>query len=390
MFKRISRSLALQFTGFVFLLFLINGAIFLAADVSNARRQTSFRMTREAQLVLSHVSPTLSVDDRDVPQRLRGLFRVVDVGGNTVYGNGELTHLPFPSSQGFSAITIQDDQYNVLTTPVLSGGEVRGFVQLVDPQHAELTDLPLRGLLFILVSVLISGLAFIIGLFFAKRSLKPAEEMFQRLEQFTQDASHELRTPLAVLGSSLDVALKTKNYQEGIVSAKEDLHHISRLVERLLELTRLDQFTLEAKPIDLSSLVTEMVEKYRLIAKEQSVTIIPEIEDGCAITGDAPLLKQVVGNLLSNAIKFNHARGTVTVRLKKNTLTISDTGIGIAPNALSNIFHRFFRADTSRSTDGLGLGLALVKRILNLHGFGISVESTEGKGTTFTVTFQRS
>lgn len=390
MFKRISRSLALQFTGFVFLLFLVNGAIFLVADFGNARRQTNFRMAREAQFLMRRIPPTLTgalFPPPPPPGHFRDRFRILDASGKPLAVVGTFPDAPLSGTGGRSIVNVQGEPYDVLTTPVFRSGRLKGYVQLAERQQARIADLPPRAFIYILVSVLISGLTFIVGHFFAKRSLKPAEEMFQRLGQFTQDASHELRTPLAVLGSSLDVALKTGNFREGLLSAKEDLQQISRLVERLLELTRLDQFTLELRSVDLTTLTQETAEKFRALAREKPVTVDTTIEPDVRVQGDATLLSQVLGNLLSNAIKFNTSHGKVTVRLTKNSLVISDTGIGIDSADLPHVFDRFYRADTSRSRDGYGLGLALVKRIVDLHGFRISLHSEKGKGTSFTITF---
>jgi signal transduction histidine kinase len=388
MFKRVSRILALQFTGFVFLLFLVNGSIFLAADFSNARRQASSRLIRDAQFVVSALPSRLDTDPT-FPPHLRERVRMVDTQGTTLYQGVIFQDVPFSGVAGMSSLTFQNDPYDVLTAPVLMDGQLRGYVQVAGPQDERSGDLAGRALIFLLVSFLISGIAYVIGLFFARWSLRPAEEMVGRLEQFTQDASHELRTPLAVLGSSLDLALKTKKYQEGLVSAKEDLKEIAGLVERLLELARLDTFVLNLHPVDLSSLARDMADKFRIFAEEKGVRLNAEMEEGVRVQADGPLLRQLIANLLSNAVKFNAKNGVVTMQLGKTFLRIADTGIGIAAADLPRIFNRFYQADTSRSKDGFGLGLALVKRAVDLHGWTIGVESAPGKGTAFTVHFTR-
>jgi signal transduction histidine kinase len=390
MFKRIGRSLALQFTGFVFLLFIINGTVFLAVDFNNTRRQINFRMLRQSDMILGRITQSLREEDViSPPPPTRGDFRVVDVRGKTVFGDGILSGLPFTSTKGFSEVVIQNDKYDLLTTPIFSGSQLRGYLQLAEAERAEVTDLPPRVINYLAVSILVTVLTYLFGLFFAKRSLKPAEEMFERLDQFTQDASHELRTPLAVLGSSLDVALKTKNYHEGIISAKDDLKQISQLVERLLELARLDKFALQAKPFDLSILVNETADKFRLLGREKSIKIETDVKNDVQVNGDMFLFKQVINNLLSNALKFNHPDGTVKVKLTSNELIIADTGIGISQQDIVHIFNRFYQADTVRNKQGFGLGLALAKRIVELHGWAISVKSIPKKGTTFTIAFRR-
>lgn len=390
MFKRISYRIALQFTAFVLALFLVNGIIFLAADITNARRQTHFRLSRESFLVVRHIDHPGFPDahPEDLPMPMRDRVRFMDASGATLYAGRYFTDVPFSSGEGFSRIRIQEDDMSVLTIPIMSDGKLKAYAQIADMERLRLKDLPLRAFLYLIVSISVSALTFIVGIFFARRSLKPAEEMMVRLEQFTQDASHELRTPLAALNSSLDLALKTGKHQEGLHSAKDDVKDITALVERLLELARIDKFVLGDEEVDFTELVTDTLEKYRIIAKEKGMTVDASIAPGITVRGDAALLRQVISNLFTNAVKFNKPSGTIAVALTKKELVVTDTGIGIAPDDMPNIFHRFFQADTSRAKEGFGLGLALTRRIVELHGWTIIAESTLGKGTTFRVAIQ--
>ncbi len=390
MFKRISYTIALQFTAFVLGLFLLNGIIFLAADITNARRQTHFRLTRESSVVLKQIEnprfPELHLED--IPISMHERIRFVGASGQTLYAGRFFADVPFIPRRGFTRMHIDVDDMSVLTVPVMSGSILKAYAQVADMERLRLGDLPLRALLYLIVSITVSALTFVVGIFFARNSLKPAEDMVERLEQFTQDASHELRTPLAALNSSLDLALKTGKHQEGLFSAKEDVKDITVLIERLLELARIDKFVLEDKKIDFTALVTDVVEKFSLIARDKGISIDTTVAKNVQVRGDAALLKQVVSNLLMNALKFSASAGTVKAVLTNRELIISDTGIGIAAHDLPNIFHRFFQAETSRSKEGFGLGLALVQRIVELHNWAIRAESELGKGTTFRVMFR--
>ncbi len=390
MFKRISYRIAVQFMAFVFLLLIVNGALFLAADFGNARQQTHARLLRLANLVTDDKHIDLDHPPKGFPPMVRDRVRILSLSGQPTYSGAFFEEIPVSQADGFSDIVIQNQQYSILTLPLIRAGDRVGYIQFADVEHFQLAELPRRAIIYLLVSIAISAITFAVGLFFARRSLQPAEQMMRRLEQFTQDASHELRTPLAALSSSLDLALKTKKYREGILSAKDDLREVSVLVERLLELARLDQFALAMAPVDLSALLNESIERFRPLAAEKNVTITSAVDPAIKTTGDALLIRQVVGNLLSNAIKFSKAGGgMIRVVLSKRTLSIEDSGIGIPADALNHIFDRFYQAETSRSNDGFGLGLALVKRIVDLHGWTVGVKSVEGKGTTFTISFSR-
>lgn len=399
MFKRISYIIAAQFTGFVFLLLLINGAIFLFADLSNARRQSHQRLTEVAHSIVlqmeSDMDAVLAVpppprdDGAPPPGRfppMRDRIRILDASGTTLEGGSLFMEIPFTPKEGISQVTLNEEEYTLVTEAIRRNGNIDGYVQMVGLERFQQGELPMRILLYLLVSAAISALTFFVGLLFARRSLKPAEEMVERLEQFTQDASHELKTPLAAMSSSLDLALKNGKHREGLVSAKEDLQQATILVERLLELAQLDKLVLHTIAVDLSGLVQESAERIRPLAAEKHLTIETQLEPRISVRGDASLLRQVTSNLLSNAIKFSKPQGgTIRVHLTKHTLTVADEGIGIPAEALPRIFDRFYQADASRAHGGFGLGLALVKRIVELHDWSITAKSTEGRGVQFTI-----
>ena len=320
--------------------------------------------------------------------QLRERVRIANADGGIVYAGGLFENVPFSGDAGVAAVIVQNERYAVLTLPIQPGDDIVGYLQVAELERLPVGGLPVRALIYLLVSIAISALTFIVGQFFARKSLVPAERAMQRLEQFTQDASHELRTPLATLSSSLDLALKTKQYREGIESAKGDLKEVSLLVERLLELARLDQLILALEPTDITDLVATTIDRHASAAMEKRVTIVKELAFGVHVNADAALLRQLVSNLLANAIKFSKPDGgTVTVRLTHECLSVTDTGIGIPGAELKRIFDRFYQVETSRSNDGFGLGLALVKRIADLHNWSVGAQSTEGSGTTFTVYF---
>ncbi|MFA6039364.1 MAG: HAMP domain-containing sensor histidine kinase [Candidatus Peribacteraceae bacterium] len=389
MFRRISYKIALQFTAFVFLLFLVNGALFLAADVLSTHRQMRFRLERMAQTVAVRFElEGMPFKVMGMPPNLREQVRVLDAEGKTLFAGTFFEDVPVDAHHPWAEVTVGDRAYVILTDPFLRDGRRAGFVQIADVLQYPRKDWGGRITLYLLVSVAVSALTFLVGLFFARRSLKPAEQMVERLEQFTQDASHELRTPLAALRSSLDLALHNGKYREGIVSAKEDVKEVTVLVDRLLELARLDRFVLRPAPVDLSALVSDAVKKFRPLAKEKGIALEGDVTPGVSVTGDVPLLRQVLGNLLSNAIKFNKEKGgSVTVRLTKHAFTVQDTGVGIAKKELPHIFNRFYQANSSRAGEGYGLGLALAKRIVELHGWKIGVKSKVHEGTEFVVEF---
>jgi len=227
------------------------------------------------------------------------------------------------------------------------------------------------------------------------------ERSFAALRRFTADASHELKTPLTVLRAGVERAITMPSLpSEALAALEETLQEINRmteLVEALLMLARADEGTapLHRETVDLRAIVEETGETGELLAAEAGVSM--EVADPVIVPVDASRIRQLILNLLTNAVKYTPAGGSVRLQLGPSngrvTLTVADSGVGIAPGDLPHIFDRFWRADSARTRtgerSGTGLGLAICKWIAEAHGGTIDVQSRPGRGTTFTVTLPR-
>jgi two-component system heavy metal sensor histidine kinase CusS len=221
------------------------------------------------------------------------------------------------------------------------------------------------------------------------------EDSFARLSQFSADLAHELRTPIANIMGEGQVALtrqRTPNeYREVIESTIAECERLSGIVDNLLFVARVDAASepIKRKLFDGRAALEKIAAFYQTVAEDRHVAI------HCAgegeIYGDPVLLGRAVSNLVDNALRFTPDGGTiqisVAVRTANSEVAVSDNGCGVAPKHLPRVFDRFYRADSSRSTAGAGLGLALVKSIVDLHGGSAKIESALGRGTTVTLTF---
>ena len=166
---------------------------------------------------------------------------------------------------------------------------------------------------------------------------------------------------------------------------------LNSLITNILRLNRLEnqQISLKSEEFDLGGQLTECLLGFEAVWEEKGIEIEPDIEDDVRIASDRELLSIVWNNLLSNAFKFTEPGGTVSVALKADhddaVVSVRDTGCGIPPETVRHIFDKFYQGDTSHSVQGNGLGLALVRRILDIVGGEIRVESTPGEGSTFIV-----
>jgi heavy metal sensor kinase len=223
------------------------------------------------------------------------------------------------------------------------------------------------------------------------------EESFQSVNRFTADASHELRTPLTIIRGELETSLLdkdlSKSVRETIYSLIEETENLSKIVQCLLSLSRLDAGSaqMERVRLDLADLVATTTDQMAPLADEKGVTLASRAQGQVEVEGDRVRLKQVVVNLLDNAIKYTPEGGTVTVGVnisdRKAQLEVYDTGPGIQENDLPHVFDRFFRADRNRfaTIEGAGLGLAIVQSICTAHRGLVKAENHAKGGCRFVV-----
>ena len=224
------------------------------------------------------------------------------------------------------------------------------------------------------------------------------ENSFNQVRQFSTDVSHELRTPLTAIRGQLEVALFTAQsidqYREAIMSAMEDVDRLGQVVRQLLHLSQAEtgQVALAREPVDLKSLAEDVVEQFQIPAESQGLELRADLAPA-TVEGDRIQIERMLSNLLSNAIKYTPAGGRVRVVIRPVEegveIRVTDTGRGIPPAHLPNIFDRFYRVPdgTHDPERGLGLGLSFVAWIAKAHNATIQVESSPGVGSTFTVTF---
>lgn len=224
------------------------------------------------------------------------------------------------------------------------------------------------------------------------------EDAYLQVSRFSADASHELRTPLTIMRGELESIIQrypalSDVLRERLGSILEETERLSRITESLFTISRLDAGEAKTNPVTfyLIDLVKTTTDQMLLLAEEKSIAITIDQRAPVKVTGDTARLKQVVVNLLDNAIKYTPAGGKISITISeeqhKACFTITDTGIGIHSNALPHVFERFYRADKARSREqgGAGLGLSIVRSIVQAHGGTVEVESVENKGATFRV-----
>ena len=216
---------------------------------------------------------------------------------------------------------------------------------------------------------------------------------------FIANVSHELKTPLAVMGNYATMLQQPGISETDRLEYAKAISHSSRrlaaLITNILKLNKLEnqQIFPKHEEYDLSGQLCESLLQFEDAWEKKNLNIETEIEDEVRICSDAELLSLVWNNLISNAVKFTPDGGTICVALKteENTvlISVSDTGCGMTAETGKHIFEKFYQGDTSHATRGNGLGLALVKRVVDILNGEITVQSVYGKGSTFTVRIRR-
>jgi heavy metal sensor kinase len=338
----------------------------------------------------------------------------------------------------FETVLLADGAARILTLPIVRGGRVVQLIQVgMSLEGSQRTLSRYRTILGVLVPLAL-GLAAMGGALVARRALRPvdamsltarritAEDLTQRLllrgtgdeldrlaetlnamlarledafaevRRFAADAAHELRTPLTVLRGEIEVALRGERspdeYRRVLQSSLEEVERLTRLAEDLLMLSRFS-VTVSAprQRVELESLVLDVLDAGTQLAHRRGVSITSIALTPAAVVGDAAALRRALLNLVDNAVKYTPAGGKVGVSLLRGdrmvSIVVRDSGIGIAPVDAERIFEPFVRLEGARegTEGGAGLGLSIARSIVVAHGGQLTLESSPGDGSVFTV-----
>lgn len=232
------------------------------------------------------------------------------------------------------------------------------------------------------------------GLALARRAVRPVEQSFRTLREFTDNASHELRGPLTVIAASADAALRDS--ERGSDRARfetiaDGARQMSRLTSDLLLLATADQsLERELFVVDLVEIASRLATHYRQRFAEAGIALGLEMERPAVVYGNPDQIERIVANLLENALRYTGSGGRVSVEGRRQgaefQISVVDTGVGIATENLPRVFDRFWRADPARKPRGSGLGLAIARALARRHGGDVTVTSRVGRGSTFALT----
>lgn len=416
-FKKIKIKLTVQYSLITFLIVFTLESLFYIVysrnlyqnfDIKLKDRATSILTTLEIEKSVTNLESFYSLEIYENPfYENEEVIQIFDKNGKNILSIGDLKFKDFPIiPNSFNTIKVNDIKDNkeveipmrVYTETIYSQGEIIGFIRVgrtYESLEENLSNFILSLLFTLPIIIILTGY---LSYKIAGVSLKPVEESYKKLKQFTLDASHELKTPLAIIKTNIEVALNKKDLSRDYILNKMEIingavDRMSKIIKDMFLLSKIDSGVIEIKKenINLNEFIEFIKEQFLEFANKKKINLQTNVPKEINIFTDRDILERIIINLVENAINYTPPDGNVTISVKDLTkqvlFIVEDTGIGIKKEELPHIFDRFFRSSVARDrqTGGAGLGLAIVKELVELLHGKIDVESEIEKGSRFNI-----
>lgn len=302
------------------------------------------------------------------------------------------------AAEGFTPASGRHRRFHTVTLPILNPGthEYVGSVTADEWNAQERVAIWYLDIGLLLSAVLASLASAAGAMALARRAVEPVQRSLGILREFTDNAAHELRGPLTAIATSADAALRDERDpardRRRFESISDGARQMSRLTSDLLMLAGADRsLERELFRVDLTAILDRLAADYRGPFDEGGVALHVDARAPTTLYGNPHQIERVVANLLENALRYTPRGGSVWLELRRHgadlQVSVRDSGVGIAPEHLSRIFERFWRADPVRSPEGSGLGLPIARALARRHGGEVTVTSYPGRGSTFIAWF---
>ncbi|WNC28740.1 HAMP domain-containing sensor histidine kinase [Thermosynechococcus sp. PKX82] len=323
-----------------------------------------------------------------------------------VYEGRRMDKVSIPNHLSDAGTIVKEDQYRYFFLPVYARAnkmephrQAIGYVCVIESTAELDRELEYLKSIFLLNILGISMITLLAAFWLTNQSLQPILILLNQLKQFTADASHQLRHPLTAIQSSISLLEQYSKNLEPSQSNKFKVilsacYQMNTLINQLLLLARMDHHKLDQSQwvnVDLDELLESLVELQYDRAKKKQIHLTYHCDTNAYVYGNPEQIYEIFSNLLDNALHYTPSHGAVTINLKKRgafaIVEVQDTGIGIPPEDICQVFNRFWRSQEAQlyHAQGSGLGLAVVKALVEHYGGTVDVQSQRHQGTTFTV-----
>lgn len=342
--------------------------------------QYELKLKRQSQLILRAME---EFDPKEQAAFDYPRFRSFQSGLYDTHFNPIFTLIKTPLQTQKAGYHIQDS-YAYLVVPL---PERRYFDASYLVVRGELSYVHIyQDVVMILFSI--TALIFLLSLFFLDRFALPFQRLNQRLDRFIKDSMHEINTPLAIINVNIDLYNRTNPQNKYLQRIKAATKTLATLYNDMDYLIKNERLSFEYEMLDLSAYLQERCDYFAEVAALKNIMILPQIEEGITIFFNSTQLQRIIDNNLSNAIKYSHEEGRIEVILERTdegcAMRFKDEGIGIED--VERIFERYYRENKDKG--GFGIGLNIVKSIIDQAGIELVIDSEYGRGSTFSYLFR--
>ncbi|TYQ12767.1 UNVERIFIED_CONTAM: signal transduction histidine kinase [Acetivibrio alkalicellulosi] len=450
MIKKLSLNLAVTYAAIFFIAIATIDIILIISYKKNQLEKTEAFYTKVAEFLSSRIDMNIKVSNLIAnPEGMEGRILYLDTEGRvladsllefegTIITNNEIRNALLSKTHSIGYYNLNERNMAMFACPVLSDNDVYGIILIsayIDEVYKEISSFNRN---VILISAIVLIIVILFSILMGERIINPIKELnrasheilkgnlnisldikrkdeigmlaktFRLMSEelnkidkgrkrFVSDISHELKTPLASIKVLIESLIEShpdeKTTKEYLKDIDSEIDRMSSLVKSLLTAARLEEIKVSIKPVCISKEIENVIRIFSPMAHKKGIKLINDCNEDIYINLDKEMFKEVLINLIDNGIKYGKGKGFLRLKTKsfdgKVCLLIEDNGCGISDKDLPNIFDNFYRVDEARTRDkgGSGIGLFIVRRICELHGWSISVKSKLNTGSEFCIKF---
>lgn len=395
------KKLSLYFAMIVFCIVLFLGVLFLSVRYINEQRLEKSRFINQSQSLLQTLQTRPNLNNQATRERFDADFikKRPSLNGpnqvsyllldsdNNIIDKKILQNIDFNIFSQTFKTWLWSDKGLVFRKEYLKSSSGINRLIMYSKYRMDFQDYARDVWIYFVLALCCAIGFYYIGLLFVAKTLKPVAENIDDMQQFIHNAGHELKTPLAVIDSNLQLLSSMKDLDVSLVwESRHEVHRLNWLLESLIDLADISRST-QTQKIDIQSEIQSIVAEHTSYIEEKNIRIHIDFKKPILLEANPWYAQIFFSNLIENALKYNREGWSVHVSYDGDTLSISDTGIGMDQQQQVKIFDRFYQINKNQNTPWFGIWLSLVAKIAEIYSWKISLESEVDKGSQFNINF---